>query len=108
MQESYFPFLMGIGIFYFFPHRINIQIIGTTTFLMLIGAFIANFTYKKIYAYKGPIGVLIILLFFCLGAFICLLNKENLRTNHFTKKRYSQLKIWVNDEPQQSNHIMRF
>ena len=103
-----FPFLTGIGIFYFFPHRINIQIIGTTTFLILIGALIANFTYKKTYIYKGRIGILIILLFFCLGAFICLLNKENLSTNHFAKKRYSQLKIWVNDEPQQNNHILRF
>ena len=105
-----FPFIIGIGIFYFLPYSAYLLFTGIMLCAILIIALLSNFFYKtlNLYRYKGFIGVLFILLFFFSGAFICLLNKERLNPKHFTNKRCDQLKIWVNDEPQQRGSTLRF
>jgi competence protein ComEC len=104
------PFILGIGIFYFFPtqHSLSITKIGTAlllTFILLI-----NITYTKLnfYRFKGITGLLFFTFFFTFGSLLCLLNNEKLNSNYYGAKHYPCLRIWVNDEPQQSNDILRF
>lgn len=101
---------MGIGLFYFLPYRAYLLFTAIMLSVIISSALTAIFFYRKanLYQYKGFIGVLCILLFFFLGAFICLLNKERLNPKHFANRHYSHLKIWVNDEPQQRGNILRF
>lgn len=105
-----FPFVIGIGLFYFLPYRACFYFTAIATLFMVLIALATNLAYKKlsIYRFKGLIGISIFLLFFLLGASVCLLNNEKLNSNHFANKNYNQLKIWVNDEPQQSGSILRF
>jgi competence protein ComEC len=105
-----FPFLIGIGLFYFFPIKICLQFLEMTMVLCLLSILIINFTYKKLnaYRYKGRIGILIFILFFNLGGLLCLLNNEVLKDNYFANEHYVYLKVWVKDEPQQNNNILRF
>jgi len=78
--------------------------------LMLLITVVANLIYRKlnVYRFKGEIGISVFFLFFLLGAFVCLLNNEELNNRHFANTNFNQLKIWVNDEPQQSGSILRF
>jgi competence protein ComEC len=103
------PFILGIGIFYFFPtqHWLLLTKIGTAlllTFILLI-----NIIYTKLnfYRFKGITGLLFFTFFFTFGSLLCLLNNEKLNSNYYGAKHYSCLRIWVNDEPQQSNDILR-
>ncbi|MFD2581833.1 ComEC/Rec2 family competence protein [Pedobacter vanadiisoli] len=104
------PFLLGISVFYFFQDWVNIQLLAVTLFVILLGILFLNVTYKRlsIYRYKGTIGLLIFLLFFTLGALLCLLNNERLDQSYFAKTPCNYLKVWVNDEPQQSGNVLRF
>jgi competence protein ComEC len=105
-----FPFLIGIGLFYFFPAKTCLRFLEITMVLCLLSILIINITYKKLnaYRYKGRIGVLIFLSFFNLGGLLCLLNNETLKDNYFANEHYAYLKVWVKDEPQQNNSILRF
>lgn len=105
-----FPFLLGICVFYFFQMSLYIQLFTVMLLVILPGTLFLNITYKRlsIYRYKGTIGLLIFLLFFSLGALLCLLNNESLNQSYFAKTPCNYLKVWVNDEPQQSNTLLRF
>ncbi|MBB4107042.1 ComEC/Rec2 family competence protein [Pedobacter zeae] len=87
-----------------------IQLFTVMLLVILPGTLFLNITYKRlsIYRYKGTIGLLIFLLFFSLGALLCLLNNESLNQSYFAKTPCNYLKVWVNDEPQQSNTLLRF
>ncbi|WP_316843647.1 ComEC/Rec2 family competence protein [Pedobacter psychrodurus] len=78
--------------------------------LCILSIIITNIAYKKLklYRYKGTIGTLIFILFFNLGGWLCLINNATLRENYFANKQYDYLKVWVKDEPEESNHILRF
>ncbi|MFC3563503.1 ComEC/Rec2 family competence protein [Pedobacter jamesrossensis] len=104
------PLLLGIGCFYFFQQEEIILIIGLITCLLFVSIFLFNITYKKLngYKFKGFIGALIFVFFFFLGGLLCLLNSEKLKPDYFSRKDYLYLKIWVNDEPEQTNDILRF
>jgi len=104
------PYLIGIGLFYFFPAKFFLLVLEIIMLFCVVSVSILNFTYKKLnsYRYKGAIGILIFILFFCLGGVLCLWNNETLKENYFTNKQYDYLKVWVKDEPQQSNNILRF
>ncbi|MDN3585262.1 ComEC/Rec2 family competence protein [Pedobacter aquatilis] len=104
------PLLLGIGIFYFFQREELIPILGLITCLLLISLFLLNITYKKLngYKYKGITGMLIFVFFFFLGGFLCALNSQKLKADYFGRKDYKHLKVWVNDEPEQTNDILRF
>ncbi|RYG13036.1 MAG: DUF4131 domain-containing protein, partial [Chitinophagaceae bacterium] len=104
------PFLLGIGVFYFFPTNKNILILGIVSAAIFLSILIINISYKKLNAYKfkGATGILIFSFFFAIGGLLCLLNNEKLKSDYFAKKNYTYLKIWVNDEPEQTNDILRF
>jgi competence protein ComEC len=105
-----FPFLIGISLFYFFPTSSCSQFLEMVMILCLSSIIIINITYKKFkaYRYRGATGALIFILFFNLGGLLCLRNNETLRENYFANKQYDYLKVWVKDEPEKSNHILRF
>lgn len=104
------PFILGIGFVYSFPNRTYLLFAGITFSLILTGISTVNLAYKRLnfYHHKGFIGIFFILLFFNLGAIICLLNNERINRNYFANQHYRQLKLWVNDEPQQHRTILRF
>lgn len=101
---------MGIGLFYFFQTEKMILVISLLTSLIFISILLLNFSYKtfNFYRFKGIIGILIITFFTFLGGLLCLLNSEKIKDNYFAKNDYPHLKIWVNDEPEQTNDILRF
>lgn len=104
------PFLLGISVFYFFQTRANLQVLAVTFVVVLLSILFLNAAYKRlsIYHYKGTIGVLLFILFFNLGALLCLLHNESLNQSYFAKTPCSYLKVWVNNEPQQSGNVVRF
>ncbi|MFC4210596.1 ComEC/Rec2 family competence protein [Pedobacter lithocola] len=105
-----FPFIIGIGIFYFFPTEKMIWILAGVCAIIFITIFFINIFYKKLNAYrfKGFTGVLIFLFFFAFAGLLCLLNNEKLKADYFAKENFTYLKIWVNNEPEQTNDILRF
>ncbi|RNL52294.1 ComEC/Rec2 family competence protein [Pedobacter jejuensis] len=104
------PFIIGIGIFYFFSSEKTVWILAGISAILFLTVFFINIFYKKLNAYrfKGSTGVLIFLFFFAFGGLLCLLNNEKLKADYFGRKNYTYLKIWVNDEPEQTNDILRF
>lgn len=104
------PFLIGIGIFYFIATQRMILITEITLVVIFIFLLTINIIYKKAkgYKFKGITGSLIFIFFFILGGLLCLLNNHKLRQDYFAKKKYTYLKIWINDEPEQTNDILRF
>ncbi|WP_025146234.1 ComEC/Rec2 family competence protein [Pedobacter jeongneungensis] len=105
-----FPFLIGIGIFYFFPSKVCLQFLSIVVLLNFSCILSLNIIYKKlnIYRYKGTIGILLFIFFLNLGGLLCLLNNQTLKNNYFGSGNYTSLKIWVKDEPQQNGNIIRF
>jgi competence protein ComEC len=105
-----FPFLIGVGLFYFFPTKNCLHFLKMTMVLCVLSTTALNVTYKKFntYRYRGAIGVLVFILFFNLGGLHCLQNNERLKENYFANKQFANLKVWVKDEPQRSNNILRF
>ncbi len=105
-----FPFIIGILSFYAFQNQHWLKpliIINLCLFTYLVGI---NSAYKflKAYRFKSITGVFVYLFFFFLGGLFCLLNTQFISTNYFGNKNYNYLKVWVNDEPQQSKDILRF
>jgi len=101
---------IGILVFYFFPNTACLLLLKIVTLIILVIILAINFTYKKLNAhrFKGITGILIFAFFFVFGGLLCLLNNETLNEHYFAKKSYPYLKIWVNDEPEQTNDILRF
>ena len=104
------PFVLGIGIFYFFPGEKTFLTLSCLSIILLIIILLINIAYKKLNAYKfkGLTGILILSFFFTLGGSLCILENEKLNSDYFAKQHYTYLKVWVNDEPQQVNDIVRF
>ncbi len=104
------PLIGGIILGYYFQneHQLRVSIIVLISLITLL--ILVNTLYKKIrgWNYKKSIGSLYYLLFFTLGFFLTLFHTDLIRTDYFAKTEYQQLKVWVNDEPQQTNHILRF
>lgn len=104
------PFIIGIGIFYFFPSEKMIFILAIISAVIILSLSFINITYKKhnAYKFKGLTGISILLFFFFLGTLLSILNNETLKSDYFARNNYKILKIWVNDEPEQTNDIVRF
>ena len=105
-----FPFIMGISLLYFFQNEQAVLISSILSATIFFSVLIINIGYKRLNAYKfkGFTGVLIFVFFFCFGGLLCLLKSEKLNSDYFEKKRYTCLKIWVNDEPEETNGFLRF
>ena len=105
-----FPLIAGIEVFYFFPTEKNIWILAVVSTTILLSALTINLTYRKFNAYKfkGFTGILLFVFFFTFGGLICLLKNEKLQIDYFANGEFRYLKVWVNDEPEQTNDILRF
>ncbi len=75
------------------------------TALMLISSF-----YRKLkaYNYKTLIGLLFFLFWLSFGCLICLIHIQVFEPTYFGNLKSNHLKVWVSNEPQKSNHILRF
>jgi competence protein ComEC len=101
-----------IGIYYTYNQESQYQfelflLITNSLFLALVGI---NFFYKTLRAYrlKSLTGILFQVFFFAFGGLLGLLNKDMLKQKHFTNYQAKQLKVWINDEPQQGRETTRF
>ncbi len=105
-----FPFIAGIITAYFFQLPSLLRWVALILVSFLIVAALINVFYKKfrLWRYKRTIATFYYFTFFLLGSSTCLLYTDFLQTNYFAHKDYPQLKIWVNNEPQQTNDILRF
>nr|WP_199082459.1 ComEC/Rec2 family competence protein [Pedobacter sp. ASV19] len=109
LQLSLF-FLAGIALGYSFPSNLLRNTLCAASVLLFIGLFLLNFFYStfRVYRLKHYILVLVYLLILFLGALHCLLQKELLRTDHFSKSNFDLLKIEVTGEPQLRNKQLHF
>ena len=105
-----FPFIAGIIGAYYFQQENLLYWVSILLFILLFANACANIGYKslKAWRYKYVISTFYYASFFLLGAFISLFNTHFLHKNYFGNTAYPQLKIWVNDEPQKTNDILRF
>ncbi|RZL40577.1 MAG: DUF4131 domain-containing protein, partial [Pedobacter sp.] len=90
------------------PNLVNpILIINVFLFTILL---IINIWYKKIkaYRYKNILASIFYLFFFAFGGLITLLYHQSFKADYYAKAKYNYLKVWVNDEPQLKNNILRF
>lgn len=104
------PFILGICGAYLFKLSINFNAILFINIGLLFFLFGINFYYKtiKAYRFKPVIGVLLNCFYFFFGSLIYLLNEQSLSNIYFARHSYPQLKIWINNEPQQTNDIIKF
>lgn len=104
------PFSLGIILAYLFADASFIKPAIATTLVLLSYLLLINSFYKKLKAYnfKGFTGVVFIIFCFFLGSLICLLNNSSYKKDYFANQNYDYLKVWVNDEPQLNNNILRF
>ncbi|MEH3115231.1 ComEC/Rec2 family competence protein [Pedobacter terrae] len=103
------PFILGICIFYCFPALAYTKWLMNTLFIILLCLLFLNVNYKRfnVYRHKGAVGILIHTLFFSLGGLFCLLKNERLSQNYFSRTGCDYFKVWVTNEPQQNNDIIR-
>jgi competence protein ComEC len=103
------PFLMGIYSAYIFQNQ---SFISPTLFLILLllcSLLTINVFYIKLKAYnfKWVTGLLLLAFWYLFGGLICLINIQFFEIDYFGTKSYSYLKIWVSNEPQKNNGIIR-
>lgn len=81
-----------------------------TNMLLIFFLIIINVWYKKIkaYQYKNLLASIFYLFFFAFGGLLTLLHQQSFKESYFAKINYDYLKVWVNDEPQLKNNILRF
>lgn len=104
------PLIAGICYGYAFAGTTHLYLFIAFSLLFIILLFGINSYYKKLRAYrfKYLIGILLFIMVFCFGGTLSLLEKENLKSNYFEKYNPNQLKVWIADEPQLANGILRF
>jgi len=104
------PLILGIIIGYYFQSAQLLDIFTAILTVLLALAIFINIFYKnlKAWKHKKSIASLYYLIIFAVGFFITLFHTDFLRPDYFAKKQYQQLKVWINNEPQQTNDILRF
>lgn len=104
------PFLAGIITLYLFADESLIVVLLTTSVLLLTILITINVCYKRIKAYhfKKLTGSLFYVFCFAFGGLLTLLHHQTYFGNYFGKSKYEYLKVWINDEPQLKNNILRF
>ncbi|WP_316836654.1 ComEC/Rec2 family competence protein [Pedobacter nutrimenti] len=110
-QETIFlqlPLLFATGIVlgYSSPSIFLLNTLLTASVLLFIGLLLLNFFYStlRIYRFKHRILLMVYLLIIFLGALHYLLQKELLRTDHFSKAKFELLKVQITEEPQLRNN----
>lgn len=103
------PFLAGIYFANLFASA-NL-ILPTFVFTIILFGYLLfiNLFYKKLKAYnfKVATSTVFYVFSFTIGSLLCLLNNQALKKDYYAQKNYDYLKVWVNDEPQQTNDILR-
>lgn len=104
------PFMAGV--FCSYNYGAKIFIIPTLIVILLLFLYLiaVNLLYKKIKAYnfKGITGLFFYFFCFALGGLLCLMNNQTLKDDYFANQNYEYLKVWVSNEPAQTNDILRF
>ncbi|RZL46170.1 MAG: ComEC family competence protein, partial [Pedobacter sp.] len=104
------PFIAGIVAAYLLAKESFIAPTLIITVTILSFLVIINLWYKKIkgYNFKGIIGSIFYLFCFAFGGLVCQLNTQYYKKNYFANNAYDYLKVWVSNEPQLTNNILRF
>lgn len=104
------PLMMGICSFYMLESPFYLNVLLYVVGILFLILFGINLYYKTLRAYrfKHFTGLLLSLFFFFSGGLISLLNKAPLQRSYFTNYKGTQLKVWINDEPQKGNGTIRF
>ncbi|PWS28958.1 hypothetical protein DHW03_03740 [Pedobacter yonginense] len=104
------PMIMGIVLFYFYSNPYSLTVLKVFVSFCCLFLLFVNLYYKNLNAqrFKGFVGISIFTFFFMLGGLLCVLNNDRLDEHYFGDKKFSHLKILVQDEPEQSNQILRF
>jgi competence protein ComEC len=104
------PLVLGIAFAYYFRSLQLLKIALIAEFILLLSAIFINSYYKtlKIWRLKTYVAFIYYLLFFLLGANICLLHTQFLKPDYFASKDNQCLKVWIAGEPQKNNDILRF
>jgi competence protein ComEC len=103
-------FLAGNISLYLIANLNMIKPLLITNMLLIFFLIIVNVWYKKIkaYQYKNLLASIFYLFFFAFGGLLTLLHQQSFKASYFAKSNYDYLKVWVNDEPQLKNNILRF
>lgn len=104
------PLILGIITAYFFQTETTLYYTQNILLAILTTISLMILLYKrlKIWLYKKTVASILYLLFFLLGAWLCLVNTNFLKRDYFARNNYPQLKVWVANEPQQKEDILRF
>ncbi|MNK33183.1 ComEC family competence protein [compost metagenome] len=104
------PLIGGIILAYYFQNEQLLRVAAIVLICSSIVALLINTFYKKLKAwnYKKSVASLYYLIFFSLGVFLTLFHTDFLSKSYFANKQYGQLKVIVDNEPQQTNDILRF
>lgn len=104
------PLVAGILLFY--PVSSMLVLIIISTILILIIGVLAylNHCYARLISFriKPYITGCFYLLSFMVGGWATMLNKEILRSNHFSKTAANYLEVVINEEPQIRSNTLRF
>ena len=102
--------MAGIISVYSFPNPVFITLSTLISVALFLCLLTVNYFYKtiKAYQFKGVIGMLFFVFCFVSGALVCLLHNNTLKENYFGNRDYQYLKISINNEPKQTNDILRF
>ena len=102
--------MAGIISAYYISYSFLINPLILISLVLLAYFLVINSFYKKIkaYTFKGFTGLFFFIFCFFIGALICLLNNQALKKGYFANRNYQYLKVTINNEPEQTNDILRF
>jgi competence protein ComEC len=103
------PTCAGIWSAYIFQDSKIISWSLMVSLLIFVILIPVNIFYNKleIYQYKWAIGLLFFIFWYSFGCYICIKNIGLLEPNYYGKRVYPYLKVWISNEPQQNNGIIR-
>jgi competence protein ComEC len=104
------PFGIGIYTSYLFQNPGIILWSSIVSVILFFSLILFNFFYTilKAYRYKWAPGLLFFIFWYSFGCLICAINIQLFAPNFYGRNNYTYLKVWVCNEPQQSNNIQRF
>lgn len=104
------PFILGIICAYIFASNKSLLLLVSVNVFLFFVLLVINAFYKKFKAYqfKAVIGILFHFFIFAFGGLICTLHNQSFKTDYFANEDYEYLKVWIANEPEQTNDILRF
>ncbi|RZL18121.1 MAG: DUF4131 domain-containing protein, partial [Pedobacter sp.] len=104
------PFILGIICAYIFASNKSLLLLVSVNVFLFFVLLAINAFYKKFKAYqfKAVIGILFHFFIFAFGGLICTLHNESFKEDYFANEDYEYLKVWIANEPEQTNDILRF